>query len=148
VPDCIVCRKHAGELPLPGGFLHEDELVLASHVFDLEGAGAPTYLGHLIVESRRHVPSLADLTAAEAAAVGRLVTACALALREGAGAEHVYSAVMGHNAAHLHVHVFARYPGTPREFWFTRVDEWPEAPTGGPAEISALTDRLRPHLHF
>jgi histidine triad (HIT) family protein len=54
--------------------------------------------------------------------------------------------VIGHHAAHLHVHVFHRYPGTPEEFWFTRVDDWPEAPKGGPDEIAAVSERLRATL--
>jgi hypothetical protein len=60
-----VCRKHAGELPPPGGPLLEDELIYASHVFD------------------------------------------------------------------------------PQEDWFARVDEWPDAPMGGPGEIAAVVERLR-----
>jgi hypothetical protein len=29
------------------------------------------------------------------------------------------------------------------EYRWTRVDEWPEAPRGGAAEVEALVDRLR-----
>ena len=141
--DCPICRKHAGELPPPGGPLLEDELVYASHVFDLEGGGEPSYLGHVIVEPRRHVAGLEGLTPDEAAAIGRTVATLARALVASEGAEHVYTAVMGHHIPHLHVHVFPRYRGTPREFWFTRVDEWPEAPKGRAPEIESVTERLR-----
>jgi histidine triad (HIT) family protein len=141
--DCPICRKHAGELPPPGGPLHEDELVYASHIFDMEGSGEPVYLGHLIVEPRRHVPGLDGLTPEEAAALGRTVAALAGALVASEGAEHVYTAVMGHHIPHLHVHVFPRYPGTPPEFSFTRVDEWPGSPKGGAAGIAAVSERLR-----
>jgi histidine triad (HIT) family protein len=126
-----------------GGFLYESELVLASHAFDLERTGQLTYLGHLVVEPRRHVPGLADLVRNEAEEVGRLVSGLAQALVTAQGAEHVYSAVMGHHVPHLHVHVFPRYPGTPPEFWFLRVDDAPNAPKGGPTEIAAVAGRIR-----
>ncbi|HKZ83884.1 MAG TPA: hypothetical protein VJ793_09550 [Anaerolineae bacterium] len=42
--------------------------------------------------------------------------------------------------------VVPRYPGAPREYWGTRVDEWPDAPHGGPQEMAALCARLRAHL--
>jgi diadenosine tetraphosphate (Ap4A) HIT family hydrolase len=48
---------------------------------------------------------------------------------------------------HVHVHVIGRYPGAPREYWGTRVDEWPEAPQGGAAEIEEVADRIRAFLH-
>ena len=60
-----------------------------------------------------------------------------------AGAEHVYSAVIGHAVPHLHVHLLPRYPGTPREFWWQRLDEWPDAERGDIARIADLVDRLR-----
>jgi histidine triad (HIT) family protein len=66
-----------------------DELVYASHVFDLEGSGELSYLGHLIVEPRRHVAGLDGLTPDEAAAVGRALAALARALLASEGAEHV-----------------------------------------------------------
>ena len=54
--------------------------------------------------------------------------------------------IMGHNVPHFHLHLLPRYPGTPREFWGLRVDEWPGAPHGGEAEIADLCDRLRAGL--
>ena len=54
----------------------------------------------------------------------------------------MYAAVIGHGVAHLHLHLIPRYPGTPREFWWTRADEWPGAPRGGDPEIAALVRRL------
>lgn len=72
--DCFVCRKHRDQGPLvPGGPVAEDELVLVSHTVApdaLGREGATAYLGHLLVEPRRHAPGLADLTDAEARAMG------------------------------------------------------------------------------
>jgi diadenosine tetraphosphate (Ap4A) HIT family hydrolase len=59
------------------------------------------------------------------------------------GAEHVYAAVIGHGIPHFHLHLIARYPGTPEEYWWTRLDEWPDAPRGDAVAIIALADRLR-----
>jgi len=147
---CFVCRKQRerGSL-LPGGPVAEDDLVMLSHVVtpDVLGrAGTKAYLGHLIAEPRRHAPGMADLTDAEARAVGLLCTRASRALREVAGAEHVYLAVIGDGVQHLHVHLMPRFPGTPREYWWTRVDEWPEARRGGTDEIAALVRELRLYL--
>ena len=75
--------------------------------------------------------------------MGVLVARLSRALREVAGAEHVYLFGIGDGVAHVHLHVVARYPGAPREYYGPKVDEWPDAPHGGPDEIAALCDRLR-----
>jgi diadenosine tetraphosphate (Ap4A) HIT family hydrolase len=141
---CFVCRKHAerGSL-VPGGPIAEDDLVLVSHLA-VGGSGA-VYLGHLLVEPLRHAPGLEDLTGAEARAVGWWCTRASRALRD-AGAEHVYAAVIGDKVPHLHVHLLPRYPGTPREYWWERVDDWPDARRGGEPEIAHLVADLRASL--
>jgi len=147
--DCFVCRKHAEPGPLlPGGPVGEDELAVVSHLAPAAPGrpGGPVYLGHLFVEPRRHVPGLADLTGDEARAVGWWCTRASRALREAAGAEHVYAAVIGDHVPHLHVHLLPRYPGTPREYWWTRVDEWPDARRGLEPEITELVRSLREYL--
>ena len=147
--ECFVCRKHREQGPLlPGGPVGEDELVIVSHLTPAAPGrpGGPVYLGHLLVEPRRHAPGLADLTDAEARAVGWWCTQASRALRGAAGAEHVYAAVIGDNAAHLHVHLLPRYPGTPREYWWDRVDEWPDARRGTEPDIIELVARMRDYL--
>jgi diadenosine tetraphosphate (Ap4A) HIT family hydrolase len=148
--DCFVCRKHRerGRL-IPGGTVAEDELTLVSHIVppDVLGQdGSTAYLGHLFVEPRRHAPGLGDLTEDEARSVGLWCSRASRALREAAGAEHVYAAVIGDGVPHLHIHLKPRFPGTPREYWWTRVDEWPGARRGDPAEIAELVARLRSYL--
>ena len=146
--DCFVCAKHRDGEPMPGGPVGSDDLVVVSHVSpDGPGQdGAPVYLGHLVVEPRRHVAGLDGLTDAEAAAVGRWLGRGARALRDAAGAEHVYSMVVGHAVDHLHVHLIPRYPGTPREYWWSRLDEWPDAPLGDAGEVAAMVGNLRAHV--
>lgn len=133
---CYVCDKHrAGDGEIAG-----DDLMVLAHV--LPGADGRVYLGHLVVEPRRHVAGLAGLTGEEAAALGRWMARAADALR----AEHVYSSVVGHQVDHLHVHLVPRYPGTPREFWWPKLDEWPDAPLGGMPEVTRMVDEIRARL--
>lgn len=150
VPDCFVCAKHRDRGPyLPGGAIAEDDLVLVSHVVTPEVLGrdgTTAYLGHLFVEPLRHAPGLADLTDAEAGRVGLWCTRASRALREAAGAEHVYAAVFGDGVPHLHVHLLPRFPGTPREYWGTHVNRWPQARRGATADIEALVAELRQYL--
>jgi diadenosine tetraphosphate (Ap4A) HIT family hydrolase len=142
-PQCFICRKHRGEFHLPGGAIYEDDLLYAGHIFNESG---PTYLGYLMAELKRHAPGLADQTDEEARALGMLVAHLSQALKASEGAEHIYALVLGDHVPHLHVHVVARYPGAPREYWGLHVDEWPNAPQGGPEEIEAVCQRLRQAL--
>lgn len=141
--DCFICRKHRGEIVIPGGAIYEDDLVYAGHV---RTGAHPTYLGYLMAETKRHTPGLAELTDQEAQALGLLVTRLGRALKACTGAEHICSFVLGHDVPHMHIHVVSRYAGAPREYWGTRVAEWPDAPHGGAQEISALCERLREYL--
>lgn len=143
--ECFICAKHGDLAVVPGGAIMSDEHAVVTHLPLQTPAGTEdqVYLGYLFVEPRRHVSQLGDLTGQEAAAVGRLVSAASRALQLSEGAEHIYAAVIGHGIDHLHFHLIARYPGTPREYWWTRVDEWPDAPRGGADAIAALAERLR-----
>ncbi len=141
---CFVCDKHRDPAaPLVAG----DDLVVVTHVVPgAPGSSGPVYLGHLVVEPRRHAPGLADLTDAEAAALGTWVARASRALL-AAGAEHVYSMVAGHHIDHLHQHLLPRYPGTPREYWWPpRLDEAPGARLGGHEEVARIVRDLRAHL--
>jgi diadenosine tetraphosphate (Ap4A) HIT family hydrolase len=142
---CFVCAEHASAAAMPGGIIAGDENVVVTHLPLVTAAGEAdsVYLGHLFVETRRHVSALGDLEPDEAQSVGLLTARAARALRESQGAEHVYAAVIGHGIDHFHLHVIPRYPATPREYWWTRVDEWPGAPRGAAAQIKAVAGRLR-----
>jgi histidine triad (HIT) family protein len=139
---CFVCQKHRGLKAVPGGSIYEDALVYAGHA-QIPIGEETVYLGYLMIEPKRHVPGLTDLTDQEAAALGVLIARLSRALRESEGAEHVYAFVLGDRVSHLHVHLVPRYPGAPAEYWGTHVDEWPGAPRGGPAEVAVLVQRLR-----
>lgn len=115
--DCAICQKHQGTGPLKGS------LVGRTHQFWIWHAppesDGRTRLGHLIVESDRHVPYLADLTADEAADLGRLRTRVSSALRTALNAEFVMAAVIGMGVAHFHEHIYARPARQPDEVgWY------------------------------
>jgi diadenosine tetraphosphate (Ap4A) HIT family hydrolase len=61
----------------PGGPIYEDELVYAHHAHFDDG---PIYLGNLVVETKRHTLDYADLTRAEAQAIGLLIARLSCAL--------------------------------------------------------------------
>lgn len=143
--DCFICRKHRGEIIVPGGAIYEDDLLYVGHILDATNPDS-TYLGYLMVETKRHTPGLAELTDEEAQAIGLTVARLSRALKSSENAEHIYEFVFGHDVPHMHVHVVPRYPGAPREYWGTHVDEWPEAPRGGSQEIAALCRRIREML--
>lgn len=57
--DCLICRKHRGEVSAPGGAIYQDDLVYAGHAHIPEGPST-AYLGYLMAEPKRHTPDLVD----------------------------------------------------------------------------------------
>ncbi len=141
--DCLVCRQVGGGAT--GGLLIDAPLIGAFHVEPHEGNEQPL-LGHVLISPRRHVPGLEDLDPREAAAIGVAMSRLARALRETFDVERVYSAVVGHHVAHLHVHVYPRHAGTPANASWAAADQWEGVPRGGPNEIEQVADRLRAAL--
>lgn len=134
----VLCvgAKHRGEIAVPGGAIYQDDVLSVSHRAPPEG-GSETYLGYVIVETRRHALGIADLTQLEAQTVGEWVAQMARALTAVVQAEHVYAFVLGDHLPHFHEHVVARYAGAPREFWGLRADQWPAAPAAMPRRSRA-----------
>lgn len=140
---CQFCQIQQGQLPVAGGLIYEDEFICATHyAYETQ----PTYLGYLLVQTKRHAPTFADLTDCEARAVGLLVTRLSRALKACVGAERSYAVFFGEAVPHLHGFITARYPETPPEYWRSNISAWPAAPRGGSEEISALCDKLRAYL--
>jgi len=144
VEKCFICAKHRGDVTIPGGAIYEDDHVYIGHVSAQNPANV--YLGYVMVEPKRHAPGLADLTDSEAQTIGLWVSRVSRALKATEHADHVYAFVLGDHVPHAHVHVVARYPGAPVEYWGVHVDEWLQAPRGGPSEIAAVCERLRLYL--
>lgn len=144
--ECLVCRKHKGEIDIPGGVIYENDLIFISHA-PLWGNEKEHYLGHVFVESKRHVAELAELTEQEAQAIGLFTSRVAKALLQTESMEHVYTFFIGDGVPHVHIHVIGRYPNAPREFWGVKVDEWPDAPKGTAIEIEQVATRVRNFLY-
>lgn len=138
---CPICSKQQGQVV--GGVIYEDNLVYTHHVYNKE---EPTFLGYVRLETKRHVPSFAELTNAEAQEIGSLTSRLSRALKACTGADHVYVFFYGDHVPHLHLHIWARYPGTPEEYWREHVDEWSGSPKGSRDEVGALSQRLRTFL--
>ena len=68
-PDCLFCRIVAGEIPSEQ--VHADDLVVA--IRDIQPK-APT---HILLLSREHIASAAELTDADGPLLGRLYAAAA-----------------------------------------------------------------------
>jgi histidine triad (HIT) family protein len=140
---CAFCERIRVGGPFPGGILLENPHYLATLWTNPQG---PTYLGQVLLQTRRHVPSLASLTSAEGAALGPMIQRLSRALGEAVGPELVYLDCYMEVVRHVHLFLTARYPRTPREFWRLDLTDWPDAPRGGLPEVEALADRLRATL--
>lgn len=83
--NCFICEKHKGNITVSGGAIYEDELIYVGHVhWDAE----ETYLGYVMIDIKRHVPGLAELTEDEAKAFGLITSRVSKALKESKGAPH------------------------------------------------------------
>jgi histidine triad (HIT) family protein len=102
IVDCIFCKIAAGSIPAKK--VREDDAVLAFHDIDPK---APT---HILVIPKKHIASLAEAKADDAALLGRLLLAVAEIAQEqglGKGYRVVIStgAEGGQTVDHLHLHV-------------------------------------------
>ena len=100
---CLFCRIVAGEIAATT--VHADDLVIA--IRDV----APRAPTHVLLLSREHIASAADLTEAHAALLGRLFAVAADLARSEGIAERGYRLTTnvgtwgGQSVPHLHVHL-------------------------------------------
>jgi histidine triad (HIT) family protein len=108
-PDCVFCQISVGERE--ASVAYEDERTLA--FLDIR----PLTAGHLLVVPRRHASSLAELDPQDGAELFRVAQGAAAALgRSGLRCKGVNffladGAAAGQDVFHVHLHVFARFPG-------------------------------------
>lgn len=142
--NCFICDKHAGNIETSGEMIYEDDYIYVGHI---DRNGKPNYLGHIMIDLKRHVPTLADMTVNEAKAFGVIMARVSKALMESEHAEHVYSLVSGNSVPHLHMHIVARYPNTPKEYWGPmEVYDWTDAPMGDEEAVLALCRRIKGYV--
>ncbi|WP_053365636.1 HIT family protein [Bacillus sp. FJAT-27245] len=142
--ECFICKKHKGLIQTAGELIYEDDYVYVGHI---ESGGKPNYLGHVMIDLKRHAPTLADMEPEEAKAFGLIMSRVSKGLKECEGGEHIYAVVSGNAVPHLHMHLVPRYPGTPEEFWgpFAVYDS-PNARMGTNNEVIQVCRRIRSFL--
>lgn len=142
--DCFICQKHSNSIQTSGVMIYKDDYVYAGHI---DRNGDPNYLGHIMIDLKRHVPTLGDMNMEEAKAFGMITARVSKALIESENAEHIYSYVMGDAVPHLHMHLVPRYPNTPKEHWGPNaLYEWEDAPMGDNEEVIQLCNRIKTYL--
>jgi histidine triad (HIT) family protein len=101
--DCVFCKIIAGEIPTE--FVYQDDDVV---VFPDINPLTPV---HLLVVSRRHIPSLADMSDEDTPLIGRMVRAANQVAREQSIYNKGYrltinsGAESGQLVPHLHMHL-------------------------------------------
>jgi len=141
--ECFFCRSLEDRAAFEERGVYEDDLLRATHPIEEEG---PTFLGTVLVQTKRHAEGLAGLTDAEAERLGWLVTRLSRALGTTVGAAWTYAYCFSEGYRHVHLFVDARYPNLPAAHVRLGLHEWPDAPRGDPAAVRALAHRLRAEL--
>ena len=113
---CYTCRQDgaivAGSPPVPlAEQISLDVLWRVAHAINV------ALRGWLVVMPRRHVTSIAELTEAEAAALGPLLHRVSRALHDvvGCAKTYVMQFAEADGFAHAHFHVVPRMPDLPRQ---------------------------------
>ncbi len=104
---CLACEVNRGRISPPGGPVHVDDLWQADHEL------TPLLSGYVILKPRRHVHQLADLTDAEASALGPLLRRLLGAMQAVLAPERIYVASFAETVHHLHFHLVPRYSDMP-----------------------------------
>ena len=107
--NCSACAEIAGVVSAPGGVILDNGLWYASH-----HTGRFTDPGELILKTRRHCESLADLTEAEASALGPLLHAGVRALQQVVEADRIYAVSFNERVRHVHFLLLPRTAAMPR----------------------------------
>jgi histidine triad (HIT) family protein len=108
--DCLFCRLVADEIPSKR--VYEDDQVIAFH--DI----APRAPTHILVITRRHIGSAAELTEADEPLMGHVMSVLTQVAREQGVAENGYRIVGnvgpwgGQTVGHFHLHLMGGRPFT------------------------------------
>lgn len=143
---CTICDEVEGRLTAPGGPIYDDGLWLVSH-----HTGQYTDPGELIVKLRRHVESLAELSAVEAVALGPVLRAAVGAVARVVRPERVYVASFGERVRHIHFYVLPRTAALPAGHVLSDVYKrgrtllrgWGLAPNPSPAARAEVAGHIR-----
>jgi diadenosine tetraphosphate (Ap4A) HIT family hydrolase len=114
--ECLICVKYrGGAYPAyggytspPGGYLVDDGMWRVAH-----GPMAYWPAGTLLIESNRHFLDFAEMTDAEAAAIGPLIRRLVGPIREATGAPRVHTFSCMEGCEHFHVWLVPRVGDVP-----------------------------------
>ncbi|MFZ0829694.1 MAG: hypothetical protein WCB18_03125 [Thermoplasmata archaeon] len=139
-PGCFFCKRLSLPLADQDPLIYEDSLVHVSHELD---EAAPTYLGTIVIQTKRHTDAgLSSLTDEEGERIGELVAQISRAVRELVGASWCYTYCFTEGYQHMHQFVVARHPRMPPEHVRLGAKDWPGAPRGNPEQIRSLASSL------
>jgi histidine triad (HIT) family protein len=136
----VFCERASDTGRLKDRVIYEDDSFHASHQIADEG---PSYLGLVIIQTRRHLPGLSALSDAEAERLGWLMGRISRAIVKVTGAEWTYCFGFAEGVRHVQLLIAARYAGMPKEYVRLKITEWPDAPRGDLAKVHELAARLR-----
>ena len=125
---CVFCSILAGDLP--AHVVLDDEVVLA--FLDVR----PLFPGHVLVVPRAHVPTLAELPAADVGPYFQRVQRLSEAVRNATGAQGSFVALnntVSQSVPHLHTHVVPRTKGDGLKGFF-----WPRTRYSDDAHAAAV----------
>ena len=142
-PECRICdlnaRLEQGALPLRERIAHDAHWRVACASVALPG--------WLVLASRRHVPAVAQLSDAEAIALGAWQARLSRALQQATGCQKTYIACYAEREGyrHVHFHIVPRADSLPPSLHGPGIFELlkPEAPPADPGHI----DRVASTLH-
>lgn len=146
VAGCGICEANAGERPIPGGVVFENDLWLIRH------AGPPYSVpGWMMLHSQRHVGGPAHFDDAEAADFGPALRHFERLLEQVTGALRVYTAAMGESFPHFHGHMIPKYAEMPFDAKAMAVFDLPRRAAAGEitadaAEVDRITVAYREAL--
>ncbi len=147
--DCFFCRRMEDRAPLQDVVIYEDNRFHVSHHLTDEGdESTPSYLGMVLIQTKRHVNDLAALTEAESSQLGKLTMRLSRAIKAATGAAWTYCYCFLEGYRHVHVFLAARYPGMPEEYIRLNLTDWPGAPSGSRKEVSELCHKLRSMVNY
>ncbi len=136
VTDCVFCAIASGDLPA--------EIVLADEVVVAFLDRRPLFKGHVLVITREHYETLADLPADLVGSLFTRVQRVSAALSAALGAQGTFVAlnnVVSQSVPHVHVHVVPRTRGDGLRGFF-----WPRQRYADDAETAAYAQRIRDAL--
>jgi histidine triad (HIT) family protein len=132
VADCVFCQIAAGQVPA--------HVVLADDVVVAFLDARPVFKGHVLVITRAHYPTLADLPEDLTGPLFSRVRRVSTALPAALGAEGTFVAlnnVVSQSVPHLHVHVVPRTRGDGLRGFF-----WPRQKYASEAEAASYARRI------